>query len=321
VGFFIGKYMKISVIIATRNRLEDLRVTINGFLRQTYQDKEIVVVDNASTDGTRELLIKEFPEIKYFWLPDNIDIKGFNLAFELSEGDIIWRCDSDSHPENEYAFENVIEIFEKFPYISMIATEDIEMGSGGVVWDWYPLKIDKSKMPEDGFPANVFAGTGIVIRREVFEKIGGFWEFGFEESDFAARAILAGFNIRYFPNIKTLHYASPRDRLAVNRWIQISRQFMRFNLKYFPFWRAFGRAIQIFSFQLFMGIINRVPVSAFFECAFSLCAVSLSTWRNEHIEVTPDKLKEITLGVSLSSSLWNYFRQGATNKIKKWRKS
>lgn len=311
--------MKISVIIATRNRLEDLRVTINGFLRQTHQDKEIVVVDNASTDGTRELLTKEFPDIKYFWLPDNIDIKGFNLAYELSDGDIIWRCDSDSHPESETAFEQAIEIFEKFPYISMIATEDVEMRSGGMVWDWYPLKVDKSQIPNDGFPANVFAGTGIVIRREVFEKIGGFWEFGFEESDFAARAILAGFRIRYFPNIRTLHFCSPGDRFAVNRWIQISKQFMRFNWKYFPFWRAFGRGIQIYFFQLFTGILNRVPVSAFLECAHTMCAVCFSAWRNEHIKVSPDKLKEITLGVSLSSSLWNYFRQVVIKKINKWR--
>ncbi len=38
--------MKISVIIVTRNRKEDVRVSLNGYLRQTHPDTEIIVVDN-----------------------------------------------------------------------------------------------------------------------------------------------------------------------------------------------------------------------------------------------------------------------------------
>lgn len=146
--------MKISVVIVTRNRIDDLRVCLDGYLNQTYTNKEIIIVDNASTDGTRELIEKDYPMVKYLWLPDNFDIRTINIGVEMSTGDIIWRTDSDSHPEDADTFDRVVEIFKDNAHIDIIATEDIEVKKNSAPWDWYPLKIDKSKIPEDGFKAN-----------------------------------------------------------------------------------------------------------------------------------------------------------------------
>ena len=187
--------MKISVVIITRNREEDVRRSLEGYLRQTYQNKEIIVIDNASTDGTRAMMKNEYPNIQYMWLPDNFDIRTINIGVELSTGDVIWRTDSDSYPESEFAFEQAVEIFKNNPNIDIIATEDIEVRKNHQPWDWYPLPIDKNNIPSDGFKANFFPGTGAAIKRKVFDKIGGFWEFGFEELDFCTRAIVAGFNV------------------------------------------------------------------------------------------------------------------------------
>ena len=102
--------MKISVIIITRNRCNDLRNTISAYLKQTYSDKEVIVVDNGSNDGTKEMMNIEFPEIKYLWLPENFDIRSINIGIEMSSGDIIWRTDDDSYPEQPDAFEKVVNI-------------------------------------------------------------------------------------------------------------------------------------------------------------------------------------------------------------------
>ena len=125
--------MKISIVIITRNRMVDVKASILGYLRQTYQDKEIIVIDNASADGTREMMASEFPDIQYLWLPDNFDIRSINLGVQLSKGDIIWRTDSDSYPESPDAFEKVIDIFEKHPSIDIIATDDIEVRQGSTL--------------------------------------------------------------------------------------------------------------------------------------------------------------------------------------------
>lgn len=309
--------MKFSVIIVTRNRKEDVRVSIEGYLRQTHKDTEIIVVDNQSTDGTQLMIKEEYPEIKYLWLPDNFDIRAINIGIEMSDGDIIWRTDSDSHPESEFAFEQVLDIFNKNPNIDIIATEDIEVRKGGQPWEWYPLPIDKNNIPQDGFKANFFPGTGAAIKRKVYNKIGGFWEFGFEELDFCTRAILAGFNVRYFPNIRTLHYASPQDRDNPNRWVKASKQYIRYNWRYFPFWRALGRSSQIFFYQIIFAFINRLPLSAITEGMLGMLEIMFYTYRNERNIVPLDKMHDITLGVSVAHTQYRFFKQVIGNKLKK----
>ncbi len=312
--------MKISVVIITRNRKEDLKVSIEGYLKQTYENKEIIVVDNASSDGTREMMEENYPDIKYLWLPNNFDIRSINIGIEMSDGDIIWRTDDDSHPESYKAFERAIEIFNENPHIDIIATEDIEVRQGSKPWNWYPIPIDKSNPPKDGFKANFFPGTGAAIKRKVYETIGGFWEFGFEELDFCTRAIIAGFNIRYFPNIRTLHYASPRTRNSPNRWIKISKQFIRYNWRYFPFFRAFSRSIVIMVSQLSIAILNRFSFGVFVEGFFGMLEVAIHTYRNERNVAPKDKIDDITLGVSVVKTQSRFFKRVVSQKVKKWLK-
>ncbi len=312
--------MKISVVIITRNREEDVRRSLEGYLRQTYQNKEIIVIDNASTDGTRAMMKNEYPNIQYMWLPDNFDIRTINIGVELSTGDVIWRTDSDSYPESEFAFEQAVEIFKNNPNIDIIATEDIEVRKNHQPWDWYPLPIDKNNIPSDGFKANFFPGTGAAIKRKVFDKIGGFWEFGFEELDFCTRAIVAGFNVRYFPNIHTLHYASPSDRNAPNRWVMASKQHIRYNWRYFPFFRALGRTTEIIFFQVLLAVVSRLPISAIMEGFFGMISVIFSTYRNERNVVPKDKMWDITLGVSIFHTQIRFFVHTFQSKLAKWRK-
>ncbi|MCX7908975.1 MAG: glycosyltransferase [Ignavibacteria bacterium] len=309
--------MKISVVIATRNRKDDLIRTIEAYQNQTYPNKEIVVVDNCSTDGTKETIPKLFPEIKYYWLPENFDIRSIILGVHWSSGEIIWRCDSDSFPESNDAFEKVVEIFNKYPEIDIIATEDIEVRRGYEVWNWYPLEIDRNNVPPDGFVSNGFSGTGAAIRRKVFETIGGFVGFGYEEYDFAARALLAGFNIRFFPNIRTLHFASTTERDASYRWLCTCEQFIRFTWRFFPFFRAIGRTFLVFFFQFVEGIIRRISPLVLLEGFFLMTTTIFRTIRTERIVAPKDKLKIITLGKSFFSLQVKYFSEMLKVKLKK----
>lgn len=309
--------MRVSVVIVTMNRKEELRKTINAYLAQDYPDKEVIVVDNMSSDGTREMMKTEFPDVRYLWLPDNFDIRAINIGVEMASGDIIWRTDSDSNPESNQAYRQAVEIFEKYDDIDIICTEDIVVIDKNRVNQWYTLPHDKQNIPEKGYMSYAFNGTGAAIRKRVFEKIGGFWEFGFEEIDFCTRAILAGFGVRYFPNIRTLHYATKSERNNSERWIRISNQLMRYNWKYFPYPNVLFRGIFIYFFQLFFGITQRVSFIAFCECSLSLITVSLRTIRNERRSVSYEQLKQITLGNSLVKSYLGFFVQKSKRLIRK----
>lgn len=312
--------MLISVIIITRNRIEDVRKTLKSYMNQSYENKEIILIDNASDDGTKELIPAEFPEVKYLWLPDNIDIKAINIGIEMSSGEIIWRTDDDSFPEDKNAFEKVVEIFKNREDVDIICTEDIEVNRNHTVWQWYPYDVDKVNVPENGYKAHTFPGTGAGIRRKVYDKVGGFWGFGFEEIEFCTRAIVAGFNVRYFPNIRTLHFASPANRIGDWRYTRINSQLIRYQWRYFPFWQALFRSIFYYFFQLLNGILRKVSFSAWLELVFLLPSTAIRTYREERNVVPKDKINDITLGVSPFKSELKFIYDTFKNKFLKRKK-
>lgn len=307
--------MKISVIIVTRNRKEDLRSTIISYSSQTYLDKEIIVVDNGSDDGTREMMSNDFPDIDYTWLPDNFDIRSLNIAVSRSKGDILWRTDDDSYPESSDAFEKIISIFSKNEDIDIVCSEDIEVTDGNKIWEWYPHKVDKINIPEKGYQSHIFPGTGAGIRRRVFNKIGGFWEFGFEELDFCTRAILAGFKIRYFPNIRTLHFASRNNRIPDDRWVKINKQLVRYQWKYMPVGTAFGRTLLFIFTATLEAVYKRIKLSAYFEGILGMMSVAFMAYRNERIPVPKELMYDITLGTSAFRSQYLFFKSVFRRKI------
>lgn len=309
--------MKISVVIITNNRRGDLEISIPAFMRQTYRNFEIIVIDNASNDGTREMMAEKYPQIRYFRLPDNFDIRSINIGIDFSDGDIIWRTDCDSCPETPDEFQKVIDIFASHPEIDIIATAEVQVHNGGKIWDWYPLPHNTENVPDDGYKSNTFVGTGAAIRRRVFDKIGGFWGFGFEELDFSTRAIAAGFNIRYFPNVRVSHYVIPSVRDFSERWIVISRQYVRYNCKYFPFARTVGRLFIIFNAQILLAPFQKVSPAAFFEGIFEMNAAMIHTFRHERTPLPRNILDEVTLGTSLAKSQSKFFINTFRNKFKR----
>ncbi|MBE2188326.1 MAG: glycosyltransferase family 2 protein [Desulfobulbaceae bacterium] len=290
--------MKISVVIVTRNRSEDLKFSIHRFLEQTYPNKEIIVIDNASEDNTKEMMKENFPDIKYLRLPDNHDIRGINIGIEMSDGDIIWRTDDDSSPEHNDEFEKVVEIFRNHENIDIITCECINVKDNFEVWNWYPFKHDKTNVPPEGYKSNHLVGVGAAIRRTVYNKIGGFWEWGFEEIDFCTRAIIAGFNIRYFPNLRVMHYASMGGRSNPTRWTKLTRQNVRYIWKNFRFFDALGRTIVVLFLQFFEAMRMRVSLGAIIEGYLSVLPVIIATRRDEYSPIPKDKYYDVTLGIS-----------------------
>ena len=94
--------MKVAAVVVTYNRKELLRECLQALLKQTRPLDEIIVIDNASTDGTDEMVPKEFPQVTYVRLPENIGgaggfHEGMKLAYEKGH-DWIWVMDDDTIP-------------------------------------------------------------------------------------------------------------------------------------------------------------------------------------------------------------------------------
>lgn len=114
---------KISVIISTFNRCDDLLVMLQSIFSQTYKNFEIIICDDCSTDNTKEtifLLLESHKEIKYIRNTENLGpSETRKKGYEASSGDILIFADDDDCYINDNYFKKLADTFESDPDCSM----------------------------------------------------------------------------------------------------------------------------------------------------------------------------------------------------------
>ena len=211
------KFPLMSVLIVTWNRREDVLETVRAVFEQSYKNFEIIVVDNGSTDGTVDALRQAYPAIKLVALKKNVGISaGRNAGIKVAAGDIILCLDSDASPAMD-ALTNIVRKFQSAPEIGVINSKIVdattrEIGAAGWVYS------EKGKIDQDSeFLSYSFSEGGAAIRREVFDKVGLFWDrlfFGSEGTELSLRVLDAGYQILYYPASLVYHRASPQSRIG-----------------------------------------------------------------------------------------------------------
>ena len=96
----------VSIIIPTYNRASILEDAIRSALSQTYQNTEIIVVDDGSDDNTREI-VKKYPNIQYIYQKRGGQAAARNKGFELANGEFIASLDSDDEWKSNFLDESV----------------------------------------------------------------------------------------------------------------------------------------------------------------------------------------------------------------------
>jgi GT2 family glycosyltransferase len=203
------KSYKVSVNILSFNRKEDLRFTLKKILEQDYKNIEIIVVDNSSTDGTREMVKTEFPNVKLIELKKNIGIAGWNKGFEAAKGEYVLVLDDDSYPDNG-TISSGINLMLKDEKIAVV---------GFAIYNYQFNKIENDeyyqKQSREVEEVSAFIGCGAMIRRKYFLDLGGFDPvifLYFNELDFSIRAKNAGYKILFEPNHRVNHTYSMLQR-------------------------------------------------------------------------------------------------------------
>ena len=130
--------MKVSVIIPTYNRAHLVSEAINSVLNQTYQDFEIIVVDDGSTDETCEKLRPYQDKIKYVYVKNGGAAYARNVGMKIARGKYIAFLDSDDlyYP---YKIELQADFLDRFLGIHLVCTE-ISAFDNDVFWDEFHLR-------------------------------------------------------------------------------------------------------------------------------------------------------------------------------------
>ncbi len=110
----------ISIILRTYNRADRLGRALRSALAQDWPEKQIIVLDDGSTDNTREMLERDFPgQVEYHW-QKNAGLQGARLAgLQHATGEYVAYLDSDDewHPD---FLSGCMELFGKFPDVGLV---------------------------------------------------------------------------------------------------------------------------------------------------------------------------------------------------------
>ena len=217
---------RVSIIIVTWNGLELLKRFLPSVRATDYPHLEVVVADNASTDGTAEWLAAHHPEVVVARHPENwLFARGNNAALASATGELVCFLNNDVEvPPNwlhplvaAMGDPGVVAVQPKLLQLADRSRFEYAGASGGFLDAtgvpftrgrlFFTLEDDRGQYDN---ARDVFWATGaaLLVRREAFEAAGGFAEaFGMhmEEIDLCWRLQRAGGRIRVEPASEVYH--------------------------------------------------------------------------------------------------------------------
>ncbi|MFA5270821.1 MAG: glycosyltransferase family 2 protein [Candidatus Omnitrophota bacterium] len=249
-----NKIPLVSVVMITWNRKDLLRQVLGNLLRQTYRRYEVIIADNASTDGTARMIKEEFPQVVFVQLKENCGIKGYNIALEHAHGEYVMIMDDDSFFEDE-GIEKAVKKFQQFFMLGALGCKVYNYYSKEVHY-WHPT-IREDDFSGQGFDSPLFNGCAAAARMSVLKEVGFYPEEFFlyeNERDLCTRIINAGYEVKYFTDISVYHMVLPEQGINKRRVFYATRNLIWYFWKYLPLRTAFGRTAFVVALSVLSGI-------------------------------------------------------------------
>ena len=226
---------RVSVIIVNWNRWNDIKTNLDRLQKVDYPEKEIIVVDNGSTDGSVEELSK-LSWVKSILLSDNAGpAHARNAGIDAATGQYVFFLDSDAFLTPE-SLTKLVARMEIDPDLGVIGCQVLDAATRKIDPWIYPQSCRTHGQQE--FETYSFPATGAMVRKAALERAGAFWEDLFiynEEVDLSIRIIRAGYRIIYFPHVQVYHSPSDRGRVPSNTyWYYQIRNWIWIFYRYYP---------------------------------------------------------------------------------------
>ncbi len=198
--------MKISIITITYNSAATLPRALESVRSQTYGDIEHIIIDGASTDGTKELIINyqlsiinsQSPKVRWISEPDNGIYNALNKGIAMATGDVIGFLHSDDVLYSPDSIGQIAAAFESSG--ADVVYGDLEYRHGDkVVRRWRSNAFRRGDLKYGWMPPH----PTVYVRREVYRQVGPYdeWFRISADYDMILRIFTAGYKTRYIPQV------------------------------------------------------------------------------------------------------------------------
>ena len=209
---------KVSVIVPTYNRADRLERALNSIVSQTYQDFELIVVDDGSTDKTSQLM-KSFPKAQYFYIKKNSGVsKARNVGLAFAKGELICFLDSD-----DLWKEKKIQIqplwLENNKDSQICYTDEIWVRNGVRVNPMNRHRKYSGDIFRHCLGLCIVSPSSVMIRAKLFDEIGNFDESlpACEDYDLWLR-IASKYAFHFIEEPLIIKYGGHSDQLSKKYW-------------------------------------------------------------------------------------------------------
>ena len=203
---------KVSIIIVNYNGKELLQKCLDSLLKVNYNNFEIILVDNNSTDGSVEFITKNYPSLIIIKLDSN---KGFaepnNVAAKISKGKYLLFLNNDTVVTPNFIFEmvKVMETDKKIAICqSLLLKPDGSVDSSGDFIDHLGVVYNSKTKIDEIREVSSARGASMLVRSDIFEKLDGFDQkffVTFEDVDLCWRSWILGYRVLIIPTSIVYH--------------------------------------------------------------------------------------------------------------------
>lgn len=221
---------KISMIVSNFNgmKLNLIDDCINSLIKPGYPNWELIVVDNASTDDSVKYLKKRFKNYKNCIVLEhhiNMYSQGLNLGAKKATGQYLAYFNNDAAITKSY-LENLVKEFDEDKKLAIAQGKLLnyknhkKIDSAGETMDIFgnpvTMGIGEKDNGQYDYVENILSASGsaCMIKKSVFEKIGGYdpiFGIGYEDMDLALRARRLGYRVKRFPKAIVYHKRAATD--------------------------------------------------------------------------------------------------------------
>jgi len=208
-----------SIIIPTFNRKLFLKKAVDSVLDQTYTNFELIIIDDGSTDDSKEIINAYYDaRIKYSYQENNGVASARNHGLKKAKGKYVAFLDSDDWwvPEK---LSKTMDYINKFPNVKIFHTEETWYKKGKLLNQKTKHKKPTGFVYTKSLPLCCISISTAVIKKDVFDNIELFDETfeACEDYDFWLRATNK-YKIKLIPEYLTLKDGGREDQLSSSIW-------------------------------------------------------------------------------------------------------
>jgi N-acetylglucosaminyl-diphospho-decaprenol L-rhamnosyltransferase len=230
-----SKLTDVSIIIISWNALHFLEKCLPSVYEKNQGiDFELILIDNNSTDGSREYINQKFPEVRYIHNEQNRGVApARNQGFAVAKGKYILILDVDTEFITDNALRDLVEYMETDDKIGLIGAQLISsdgeiqksclrfpslwvklfvrferfgfIRNSEMIKNYYMMDLDREEVANVDYVIGAFQ----FIRKKMIDDIGVYDEnifYGPEDIDYCLRAKRSGYKVIYYPKVKLFHF-------------------------------------------------------------------------------------------------------------------